>query len=116
MDLNLVSEDPQPDFVSLAAAAAIVVYSNAASQAGTDLAVLDRIAAAIAKQGIAIYAREGWGNSIDLVRPDVLANAVFQDGGVLMRSRNVTYTDLRMRRRDLPALIKKLSESETTKK
>jgi len=95
-------------FIALAEAAAIV-YKEVTGQATTDAGLLSEFAGSIAMNA-AIYAREGWGPDIQLVRPDVVQNGEFRDGGQLMRSRNVTYSDLCLRLSDLPAVTELLTK------
>jgi len=100
-------------FIALAEAAAIV-YKEATGLTTTDAALLSEFAGSIALNA-AIYAREGWGPNLQLVRPDVIQQGEFRDGGEMMRSRNVTYTDLCLRLTDLPAvteLLKKLHKKD----
>jgi len=108
---GFMSDGSKPSFIPLADAA-LTVYKETTGQSATDPALLDLVAASIAKHA-RIYAREGWGDSIELVRPDVLEHAAFQDGGTFMRSRNVSYVGLCIRQSDLPALIQKLSGAFT---
>lgn len=89
-------------FVSLAEAAAIV-YKEAVGRTTTDTDLLSEFAASIA-MNVAIYAREGWAPNVQLIRPDVVQHGKFQDGGNMIRSRNVTYVDICLRRSDLPAV------------
>lgn len=86
-----------------------MVHKEATGQTTTDAAVLSELAASIA-MNVAIYAREGWGPNLQLIRPDVLQHAEFKDGGDMMRSRNVSYTDLCLRRSDLAAVIELLTK------
>jgi hypothetical protein len=99
--------------ISLAAAAAIV-YKEATGRVATDDGALEQVAASIAKHA-QLFAREGWGAAIEPVRPDALEEATFLHGGDMMRSRNVTYADVCVRERDLPAVIEKLREVYTPK-
>jgi hypothetical protein len=82
--------------------AVATVHKEATGRATMDSSLFPALASSIARH-FAIYAREGWGPTIERVRPDVLQHAVFQVDGVFMRSKNVTYSDLCMRRTDLPA-------------
>jgi hypothetical protein len=59
---------------------------------------------------VVLYAREGWGPNLQMIRPGVIQHAEFHDGGRMMRSRNVTYVDLSLRRSDLPAVIELLTK------
>lgn len=87
---------------------AALVYQEATGETATDPLVLDKVAASIAKHA-PIFACEGWGLNVQPIRPDVLEAAVFQNGGTLIRSRNVTYSSLCIRRGDLAAVLEKVA-------
>jgi len=98
--------DRESLFIPLADAAAIA-HEAATGQTTADTVVLEELAASIA-MNVVIYAREGWGPNMLMIRPDVLHCAVFMDRGNMMRSRNVTYSDVCLRRSELATVIELL--------
>jgi hypothetical protein len=102
-----MSERPESLFIPLADAAALV-YKQLTGSATANPNLLQEVASSISNH-VRIYAREGWGTAFSLVRRDVLEAATFYGGGEYLRSRNVTFTGLRMRRDDLPTVIAKLA-------
>jgi hypothetical protein len=94
--------------ISLAAAAAIV-HKQATGRIAENPAVIDEVSAAIAKH-VSLYARKGWGDTLAIVPADELKDAVFMQGGELMRSQNVTYTSLCIREGDLPTALNTVVE------
>ena len=91
------------------AAAAALVYKEATGQIAKDPAVIDQLSTAIA-QHVTLYAHKGWGDSLEVVPANVLQDAVFMQGGELMRSRNVTYSSLSVRQTELSAVLDLLVE------
>lgn len=91
------------EMTSLAAAAAIV-YKEATGQIASEPALIDQLSAAIVKH-VTLFAHKGWGDVLVVVPVDVLEDAVFQEGGALMRAHNVSYTSLCIRESDLPGLV-----------
>ena len=89
--------------ISLAGAAARV-YEEATGQIASEPAVIDRLSAAIA-ECVTLFAHKGWGDVLAIIPVDVLQDAVFQDGGALMRAHNISYTSLCIRQSDLPAVV-----------
>jgi hypothetical protein len=87
---------------------ATLVYQEATGRTPTEPVLLDSIAASIAKH-VPIFACEGWGQNRQLVPADMLEAAKFQNGGTLMRSRNVSYSNLCIRRGDLAAVLEKVA-------
>ena len=82
--------DRESLFIPLADAAAMV-HEAATGETNADTVVLEELAASIA-MNVVIYAREGWGPNMLMIRPEVLHYAEFKDRGNMMRSRNVTYS------------------------
>ena len=106
---NEMSEDTQVALIPLAAAA-IIVHKEATGRIATDPDALNPVAASIARH-VPIYARKCVGKTLEMIRAQVLEGAVFRDCGKLMRSRDIAYTDLCLRRSDIPLLVEKLTRS-----
>ena len=84
--------------------AGVIVYREATGRATSDAEILTKVAGSIAKHA-PLYARESWGSELRAIRDEVMAGAVFYQGGEMMRSRNVTYTGLCIRGSDLAEVI-----------
>ena len=94
--------------ISLAAAAALV-YKEATGRIAKDPVVIDQLSARIV-QHVTLYAHKGWGDNLEVVPANVLQDAVFMQGGELMRSQNVTYSSLCIRQAELSAVLDILVE------